>query len=122
MNPKQTPPEFIESLLNAIGNPDPAELEAWLASQGYPSDDEPVCLAAIPPDQWVDNCKVLPTPAIQRYLASGDTLTNHTIDMMECALETAYQVTAPWCITSMRTGSEDEGNLNVDYFYLLAEA
>lgn len=122
MNPKHPPSEETASLIDALANSDPAELEKWLSSQGFPDHpDDPVCLASVPPESWVDNCKVLPTPAIQRYVASDDTLTNHTIDMMELALEKAYQIAAPWCITSMRSGSEENGNLAVDYFYLLKE-
>lgn len=121
MKPKPTPNPDMLPLLDAIANPDPAELEAWLKSQGFPTDDEPACLAAIPPHLWTDNRKVLPTPAILRYLDSDDTLTDHTIDMMEEALETAYQVTSPWCIVSIRDGSQEEGDLAVRYFYLLHE-
>jgi hypothetical protein len=118
---KPIPDPDTISLFDAISNPDPGELESWLKNHGFPTDDEPVCLAAIHPDQWTDNCKVMPTPAIQRYIESGDILTDHTIDMMELALEKAYQTEAPWCIVSMRSGSEEAGTLNLDYFYLIKE-
>lgn len=110
------------SLVDALSNPDPQELEKWLIAQGFPHcPDDPVCLASFAEADWIDNCKVMATPAITRYLASGDTLTNHTIDMMECALETAYKVGNGWCIVSIRDGSEDDGDLAVRYFYLLRD-
>jgi hypothetical protein len=55
-------------------------------------------------------------------LASGDVLTDHTIDMMEIAIENAYQVTSPWYVTSMRDGSEESGDLQVRHFSLMREA
>jgi hypothetical protein len=122
MNPKALPSEVTISLIDALSNSDPEELEKWFLSQGFPAHpDDPVCLASFPTEAWVNNCKVLPTPAIQRYIESEDVLNNHTIDMMELALEKNYNVAAPWCITSMRSGSEENGDLAVDYFYLLKE-
>ena len=122
MKPKYIPTKETASLFDALCNSNPAELEKWLLSQGlsdYP--DDPVCLASLPAEEWVNNCKVLPTPAIQRYIASDDALDDHTIDMMELALEKNYNVAAPWCITSIRSGSVENGDLAVDYFYLLKE-
>jgi hypothetical protein len=78
-------------------------------------------LSAIPKDQWYKCCEVTPPAAILRYLQSGDTLTHHTINMMEIAIEKTCGVDAPWYITSMRDGTEEDGNLSVRYFYLLKE-
>ena len=120
MKRKSIPSKEASALLDALMNS--AELEKWLLSQGlsdYP--DDPVCLSLLPSDAWVDNGKVLPIPAIQRSIESDDILSNHTIDMMELALEKSYNVSAPWCITSMLKGSEENGDLAVEYFYLLKE-
>jgi hypothetical protein len=122
MKPKRIPSPDELAMLEAMANPDPAAWDSWVKSQGLqPDPDLPVCLATIPPDQWIENSKVLPTPAIARYLESDDTLTDHTIDMMELAIEKAYQVSEPWCIVSIRDGAEGQGNLAVRYFYLLRE-
>ncbi len=118
---KPIPDPDTLSLLNAISNPDPFELETWLKHHGFPTGDEPVCLAAIPCEKWTEFCKVLPTPAVQRYIESGDVLTDHTIDMMELALEKSYHTEAPWCIVAMRNGAEKNGDLGVQYFYLIKE-
>lgn len=120
MKAKRTPSESELAMLDAMSDPD--AWNAWVRSQGFrPDPDLPVCLATVPQDQWEDNVKVMATPAVQRYLDSGDTLTDHTIDMAELALEKAYQVTAPWCVVSIRTGREADGDLAVKYFYLLRE-
>jgi hypothetical protein len=120
MKPKRipTPDElaFFDAFL------DETKWQQYLQSHGIKDDpDLPVCLATVPTAAWIDYCKVLPTPAIARYLQSDDTLTDHTIDCMEMAIETAYQVKPPWCITSIRDGTEEDGNLSVRYFYLLKE-
>jgi hypothetical protein len=57
-----------------------------------------------------------------RYLTSGDTLSDHTIDMMEEAMETSCGVESSWYITSIRTGSEENENLSVAHFSLHREA
>ena len=102
------------------------ELRETLIALGIDPDDIgndlPEDLTAVPRDQWVDCTQVVPPPAILRYLQSGDTLTDHTIDMMELAIEKAIGAEAPWCITSMRDGKEKDGDLSVRYFYLLKEA
>lgn len=64
--------------------------------------------------------RILPTIGICRYLASDDPLTNTAIDSMELALERDYGITAPFFITSMRSGREGH-NLSIDYFYLEKE-
>ena len=82
-----------------------------------------VDLSRIPPEKFdeYDCARVTITPALQRYLASGDALTNHVIDQMEIYLEKAYGVADPFYITSVRKGSEENGDLQVDYFYLSRE-
>lgn len=119
--PKPPPNPESEELLAALQSREPDALTryfAWL-SPGFK--DEPVPVLGVPKDQWISGAKVPVPEAIARYLASGDVLTDHTIDMMECAMETAYQVTEPWFVTSLRKGREDEGTLAVEYFYLLNE-
>lgn len=100
--------QFLESLMGPL-----AELE-----------DDEVDLSTKPHAQWAefDGSKVLPTAAIRRYLATDDVLTTFSINMMEEAIETAYQVPAGWFITSKREGSEETGDLKVRYFYLMQEA
>ena len=85
------------------------------------SDLGPENIAAIPQDQWEDCTQVAPPPAIQRYLDSDDILTNHTIDMMELAMEKVFGVAAPWFITCIRDGSEDDGSLAVNRFILMRD-
>jgi hypothetical protein len=106
-----TPPDYTAFLESLMGPP--AEIE-----------DEEVDLSTKPQSQWseFDGSKVAPTAAIRRYLATDDVLTNFAIDMMEEAIEKAYQVPAGWFITSMRDGFEEAGNLKVSYFYLMQEA
>ena len=82
------------------------------------SDLGPENIAAIPQDQWEDCTQVIPPPAIQRYLKSGDTLTHTSIEMMDLAMEKAFGVEAPWFITCIRDGSEDDGTLAVNHFML----
>lgn len=122
MTTKRHPGEAEFTMLDAAFSKNPEDWDNWVRAQGLqPDPDLPVCLASFPPEAWVDCCKVLPTPAVQRYLDSGDTLTNHAIDMMELALERDYGVSAPWCVVSHRKGREADGTLAVDYFYLLQE-
>jgi hypothetical protein len=109
MDAKILDPELRETLI-ALGI-DPDEI----------SNDPPEDLTAVPRDQWLDCTRVIAPPAILRYLQSGDTLTDHTIDMMELAIEKWIGAEAPWCITSMRDGREKDGDLAVRYFYLLKE-
>lgn len=78
----------------------------------------PENLAILPKDQWQEFMEIIPPPAIRRYLESGDVLSNHTIDMMEMAMEKAFGVEDPWYITSMRDGMEEDGDLSARYFYL----
>lgn len=97
---RDIPPEYL-TMLEAYFSHDAEKWNEWLASQGHePFDDSPVCLANIPQEAWMENTNVLPTPAIQKYLDSGDVLTPHTIEMMELAMERDYGVKAPWYITS----------------------
>ena len=122
MTAKRHPSDTEFAMLDAMFSDNPEAWDNWVRSQGYqPDPDLPVCLASIPPDQWVNNSKVLPTPGVQAYLDSGDTLTDHAIDSMELALERDYRTVAPWYITSARKGREADGNLTVEYFYLGTE-
>lgn len=106
------PPHDYTAFLESLMGP-PAEIE-----------DEEVDLSTKPQSQWseFDGSKVAPTAAIRRYLATDDVLTTFAIDMMEEAIEKAYEVPAGWFITSMRDGSEEDGDLKVRYFHLMREA
>jgi len=113
MNPKRiiTEQDF-RGLLVALGiDPD----------EDYSDIEQPEDLSATPKEQWEDCTRVTPPAPILRYLASGDTFTHHTIDMMEIAIEKFYGVESPWYITSMRDGTEEEGNLSVRHFSLYKE-
>ena len=105
MNKK--PPTTPEELLRIIG-----------LDEDF-SDLTPQNLASIPQDQWMEGSDVIPPDAIQRYLDSDDILTDHTIDMMEEAMDKAFGCQPPWSICSFRNGSEADGNLSVQKFYLL---
>jgi hypothetical protein len=116
------PSEAEFTMLDAMFSKDPNDWDNWARANGFePDQDLPICLASIPQDQWIVNSKVIPNPAVQRYLESGDTLTNHAIDMMEIAIEKAFGVDEPWYVTSTRRGREQDGSLAVEYFYLGAE-
>lgn len=116
MKPKRQPSpqgdQELHEVLSALGI-DPTEDF---------SDLRPEDISATPRDQWEDCTEVIPPPSILRYLASDDTLTDHTIDMMELAIEKAYKVTSPWFITSTRSGSAENGDLKVKRFTLMRES
>lgn len=122
MTPPKTPPNAeSEELLAALQSREPDALKRFFATLCPGFKDEPLPVLGVPREEWISGQKVAAPDAIARYLASGDTLTDHTIDMMECAMETAYQVTEPWFVTSLRKGREEDGTLGVEYFYLLNE-
>jgi hypothetical protein len=103
------------------------QLRAALVAIGLDPDEDfsdieaPEDISATPKDQWEDCTRVTPPPAIARYLASGDTLSDHAIDMMEEAMEKSFGVESPWYISSMRNGTEEDQNLSVNYFVLHKE-
>jgi hypothetical protein len=67
--------------------------------------------------------KITPPEPIRRYLDSGDTLDDFTIDQMERAMEAAAAIAEPFYITSMRSGGGKSGQpLAVNYFYLDKDA
>lgn len=121
MIPKPPPNPDAEEILAALQSREPDALSRYFTSICPGFKDEPLPLLGVPRSEWISGQKVPAPDAIARYLDSGDTLSNHTIDMMECAMETAYQVTEPWFVTSLRKGREEDGNLGVEYFYLLNE-
>lgn len=123
MKQKRIPDQYELKMLNALFSPNPAAWDQWVKSQGIqPDQDLPICLANLPQDQWIPFSKVLPPPDIQRYIDSDDDLTNHTIDMMELAMERDYKVTEPWYINCERTGSEKDLTLAVTCFRLMTNA
>lgn len=96
----------------------------YLRSRGIDPDEQPEAsqdLAAIPVSEWTEGMLVTPTPAILRYLATDDILTQETIDIMETVIERAANVTAPWFVTSRREGSVHQCNLRVVNFHLLRD-
>jgi hypothetical protein len=100
------------------------DISSLLKSLGIDDDFSgivPEDISAVPQNQWVNGTQVIPPPAIERYLASGDILTDHTIDMMELAMEKAFGVKSPWYISSLRDGTEEDGNLSVSRFVLQLE-
>ena len=102
--------------------PDPDAILAFLGLNEDFSDLGPEDISSIPQDQWVDCTELVPPPAIQRYLNSGDSLTNHTIEMMEAAMERALGVKEPWFVTCIREGDEENGTLAVSRFVLIRGA
>jgi hypothetical protein len=111
VNPEQL---FAQTLLQGAHS-----LEALRAEFGAgPGEDEEINLAAVDPATFDElrGSKVMPIPGVKLYLESGDDLTGQTCDLMEQAMETAYQVKPPFFITSMR-GTKN-GKITVDYFYL----
>ena len=119
--PKPAPNPDSEELLAALMSRDPEAMSRYFQSIGSEYKDDEISLLNVPREEWISGQKIAVPDAIARYLASGDTLTDHTIDMMECAMETAFGVTEPWYITSNRIGKEADGNLGVEYFYLVNE-
>jgi hypothetical protein len=59
---------------------------------------------------------ILPTPDVAKYLASGDVLTDKTINSMEIAIETQYGIKAPYYVDSRRTRSGT--TVTLDGFFL----
>jgi hypothetical protein len=87
----------------------------------FSSDDPMINLAELSPESLAElhGSRITPPEPITRYLASGDEITDYTIDQMELAMETAAALKPPFYITSMRSG---EGTARtVDYFYLEKE-
>lgn len=106
---------FIETLLAGAHSLDTLRAEFGAS----PGEDMEVNLAEATPADFgnLRGSKIRPIPGVRLYLDSGDELTDRAIDMMEEAMETAYQVKAPYYITSMREGEEGT-DLRVLYFYL----
>ncbi|MES2923134.1 MAG: hypothetical protein V4819_16375, partial [Verrucomicrobiota bacterium] len=98
--PKPAPNRDSEDFLTALQSREPDALSRYFASISPGFKDEPLPVLGVPQSEWISGQKVPIPDAIARYLASGDTLSDHTINMMECAMETAYQVAEPWFITS----------------------
>lgn len=115
-------------------NPDPRYARALLSGMNLDHitdeftadvDDSPIDLSASPREEWplLVFSKVLPTPAIQRYLDSGDLFTHEAINKMELALETHYGIIEEddWYITSERKGKDADKNVVVSAFILMRD-
>jgi len=112
--------DFDLGFIEAMCSNDPAAWDAWGKSHGFTTvEDVPVDLTSIPKKNWIDNSMILPTSAIQSYLDSGDTLTQHTIRMMELAMEKAFGIEDPWYVDCTREGSEENGTLKVLFFAIM---
>jgi len=101
-----------------------SQLREILLSLGLDPDAPPdphEDITTTPRTLWESGTKLTPPTPIYRYLEAGDTLTDFAIDQMERYIETWAGVESPWCVTSLRSGSEREGTLQVEYFYLLNE-
>lgn len=120
MNSKRYPTNPTDlALLEAFMAPGTEALATFFAEHGVIFGmGDPVDLRSVSPEQWTPLTVVFPTPEMQRYLDSDDVLTDHTVEMMELALEKFYKVTAPWVICAECSGREAKGDLSVDYFYL----
>ena len=116
--PDPADPLYARALLTGSHSLDALDKEF-----GVDADDDPIDLNAVPRQKIheYDLAKVLPSPAVARYLDSGDPLTHAAINKMELALEEHYNLAPPWFITSERSGAEDAGTLRVAYFYLSRE-
>ena len=92
------------------------------AEFGSDPPDDAIDLATVAPGDIEDHLwsKVLPTPAIAKYLASGDPLTDDAINRMEESMETAYGIAMPLFILAEREGKEGN-NLRVKHFRLFKE-
>lgn len=109
-HPKPTPPdEEMRALLITLGLDPDQDFESQMS----------IDISALPKERWEIGTKVTPPAAILRYLASGDILTRHTVEMMEVAIERAYGVEAPWYIDSTHSGSEEAEDLSVTGFFLM---
>jgi len=104
---------FAEALLSENHN-------IFAVLEEFSEDHDPINLADLKGEELrpYEGTQLLPPDAIKRYLESGDTLTNHAIDQMELAMEKSAGIQSPAYITSFRNGTEKDGNLAVDYFYL----
>ena len=120
MKPRQYPttPEDL-ALCEAFISGDFNAMEAFFLARGIePGLGSPVDLRSVPPTDWEPLTKVFPTPDMQRYLDSEDVLTDHTIQMMELALERFYHIATPWLLIAECTGTQANGDLAVAYFYI----
>ena len=115
--PNPVDPDYARALLSGTHSIDA------VTSEFATTPEETIDLNGIPRDQLAlhECANVLPTPAITRYLASGDTLTHEAINKMELALEEHYHLEHPWYITSERVGEEDDEDLHIKHFVLMRE-
>lgn len=115
INPSVDQILFAEALLSSAHN-----ILAVLEEFSEDDQDKAIDFATLTAGalRQFEGYKILPTDAITRYLDSGDTLTDHSIDQMELAMEKAAGVKSPAYITSFRQGTEKDDNLSVEYFYL----
>lgn len=105
-------------LIEVFSNPDPEALTKYFQSLGWNiGTDDPVDPTTIPEEDWMDGMKVTPTPAITRYLATGDELETATVHAMEDCIEKHYGVKAPWYIAAHAYQISGEP-IKLDYFYL----
>ncbi len=115
--PNPVDPDYARALLSGTHSIDA------VTSEFAVSPEETIDLNSIPRDHLAlhESSNVLPTPAIARYIASGDALNHEAINKMELALEEHYHLEPPWYITSERMGEEDDENLHVKHFVLMRE-
>ncbi len=109
--------QFAETLLAGQHSP------KAIAAEFLTGPDDPVDLTGKTPAELEDlrGSRVLLTPAIASYLASGDSLTTDTLDNAEIALEKHYGIQPPFYITSRRLGASGS-TLEADCFFLDREA
>lgn len=103
----------------------PIPIEEILTFLGLDTNDPivpPQDITPIPREHWQDCTPLLPPAAIARYLASGDILTAHTIDMLVQAMERAYGVSDPWFVDARCEGTVEDETLTVTGFTLLRKA
>ena len=104
--------QLAEAIL--AGTHSPLSLKAEFGA----ADDEAIDLATHPASlAELQGRKILPTTGIASYLASGDLLTDESINSMEVSLEREFRVEPPFFITSKRSGTSGK-NLKVEHFYL----
>ncbi len=84
----------------------------------FPRGDAPLDLAATPKEQWRIANRIVPPPAISKYLDVEDHLTAHAVNMMCEAIEKQFNVDGPWFITPTLSGTEEDGDPRIHGFAL----
>ncbi len=112
---------FSFPLPSALSEKDPLKaFDKLSAAPGvvFSRGDAPLDLAATSKEHWRIANRIVPPPAIRRYLDVEDRLTTHAVNMMCEAIEKQFGVVGLWFITPTLSGTEEDGDLRIHGFAL----